>query len=57
MDSPLSPTHYEYFQLRAMLEWDLAHRATNHDSRQAHRVEAEKYALLAKSAKRGVVKP
>jgi hypothetical protein len=49
-------THYEYFQLRAMLEWDLADRAPDVIRRDRHRVEAEKYQLLAKSAKHGMIK-
>lgn len=46
-------THYEYYQLRAMLEWELADRATTTAKRDAHRVEAEKCRLMAKNAKRG----
>lgn len=49
-------THWEYYQLRAMLEWDLADRAANLSRRDRHRVEAEKYQLLAKSAKQGMLK-
>jgi hypothetical protein len=49
-------THYEYYQLRAMLEWDLADRAPDMGRRDRHRVEAEKYQLLAKSAKQGMMK-
>lgn len=49
-------THYEYYQLRAMLEWDLANRATSSKVREGHRVESEKYRLLAKSAKQGLFK-
>ena len=47
-------THYEYYQLRAMLEWDLADRAPDSARRDRHRIEAEKYQLLAKNAKRGM---
>ena len=49
-------THWEYYQLRAMLEWDLADRAPDLSRRDLHRVEAEKYQLLAKSAKQGMKK-
>jgi hypothetical protein len=49
-------TYYEYYQLRAMLEWDLAERAPDSIRRDRHRVEAEKFQLLAKSAKQGMVK-
>ena len=49
-------THYEYYQLRAMLEWELADRASKNAARQAHRLEAEKYQILAKAAKRGMEK-
>jgi hypothetical protein len=56
MESPLSHTHYEYYQLRAMLEWDLADRASESVARDAHRFEAEKYQMLAKAAKRGMQK-
>ena len=56
MESPLSRTHYEYYQLRAMLEWDLADRASESSARDAHRFEGEKYQMLAKSAKRGMQK-
>ncbi|MGH6706927.1 MAG: hypothetical protein ACREB1_08990 [Sphingomicrobium sp.] len=49
-------THYEYYQLRAMLEWDLADRAPDRVRQDRHRVEAEKYRLLAKSAKQGMIK-
>jgi len=49
-------THYEYYQLRAMLEWDLADRAQSPAGRARHRGEAEKYQLLAKSAKHGMLK-
>lgn len=49
-------THYEYYQLRAMLEWDLSARASEGATRDAHRLEAEKYCLLAKAAKRGMEK-
>ena len=49
-------THYEYYQLRAMLEWDLAGRAPSLAGRDRHRFEAEKYRLLAKSAKQGMIK-
>jgi hypothetical protein len=49
-------THYEYYQLRAMLEWNLADRASNSAGRNRHRIEAEKYQLLAKSAKQGMKK-
>ena len=49
-------THYEYYQLRAMLEWELADRAPDMKRRASHRVEAEKYHLLAKSAKLGMNK-
>ena len=49
-------THYEYYQLRAMLEWDLADRSPSFAGRDRHRVEAEKYQLLAKSAKQGMIK-
>ena len=49
-------THYEYYQLRAMLEWDLADRAQSPVGRDRHRGEAEKYQLLAKSAKHGMLK-
>ena len=47
-------THYEYYQLRAMLEWDLADRAPDSTRRDRHQIEAEKYQLLAKNAKRGM---
>ena len=56
MESQLSHTHYEYYQLRAMLEWDLADRASESGARDAHRFEAEKYQMLAKAAKRGMQK-
>ena len=49
-------THYEYYQLRAMLEWDLAGRATSIKARDSHRAESEKYRMLAKSAKQGLCK-
>ena len=49
-------THYEYYQLRAMLEWDLADRAPDVTRRDRHRLEAEKYQLLAKTAKQGMHK-
>jgi hypothetical protein len=49
-------THYEYYQLRAMLEWDLADRAPDLAGRNHHRLEAAKYELLAKSAKHGMIK-
>jgi hypothetical protein len=49
-------THYEYYQLRAMLEWELADRAPDMIRKDRHRVEAEKYQLLAKSAKQGMIK-
>ena len=48
--------HYEYYQLRAMLEWDLADRAPDLARRDRHRVEAEKFQLLAKAAKQGMMK-
>ena len=47
-------SHYEYYQLRAMLEWDLADRAPDATRRERHRHEAEKYQLLAKTAKQGM---
>lgn len=49
-------SHYEYYQLRAMLEWDLSERATDIERRDRHRFEAEKYQILAKNAKRGMIK-
>ncbi len=49
-------SHYEYYQLRAMLEWDLADRASDIARRDRHRVEAEKFQLLAKAAKQGMMK-
>lgn len=50
----IETTHYEYYQLRAMLEWDLADRAPDATRRERHRHEAEKYQLLAKTAKQGM---
>jgi hypothetical protein len=44
------PTHYEYFQLRAMLEWDLTERATDSERRVRHRFAAETYQILAMNA-------
>lgn len=49
-------SHYEYYQLRAMLEWDLADRAPDMARRDRHRVEAEKFQLLAQAAKQGMMK-
>jgi hypothetical protein len=50
-------SHYEYYQLRAILEWELADRAPSLAGKDHHRLEAAKYELLAKSAKQGMIKP
>ena len=47
-------THFEYYKLRAILEWDLADRAPDLTRRNRHRLEAEKYQLLANGAKQGM---
>ena len=52
----IETTRYEYYQLRAMLEWDLSDRAPDSKRRDRHRAEAEKFQLLAKAAKQGMRK-